>query len=70
VLAAEIGQLIELLDEAAITVTGLLTRAGVATAVRAAYDPWGHRQRRRRLELVSHSDPGIAPHTADTDREG
>jgi hypothetical protein len=64
VLAAEVGQLIELLDEAAITVTGLLTRAGVAAAVRAGYDPWGHRQRRRRLELVSRADPGIAPHTA------
>ena len=64
VLAAEVGQLIELLDEAAITVTGLLTRAGVAAAVRAGYDPWGHRQRRRRLELVSQSDPGIAAHTA------
>ena len=50
VLAGEVGQLIELLDEAAITVTGLLTRAGLAAAIRAGYDPWGHRQRQRQLE--------------------
>jgi hypothetical protein len=64
VLAAEVGQLIELLDQAAISVTGLLTRAGVAAAVRAGYDPWGHRQRQRQLEHTDLSDPGIAPHTA------
>jgi hypothetical protein len=64
VLAAEVGQLIELLDEASISVTGLLTRAGVAAAVRAGYDPWGHRQRQRQLEHTHHTDPGIAPHTA------
>jgi hypothetical protein len=64
VLAAEVGQLIELLDEAAITVTGLLTRAGLAAAIRAGYDPWGHRQRQRQLEHSPDSDPGIAPHTA------
>ena len=60
----EVGQLIELLDEAAITVTGLLTRAGLAAAVRAGYDPWGHRQRQRQLEHTPSRDPGIAPHTA------
>jgi len=64
VVAAEVGQLIELLDEAAITVTGLLTRAGLAAAVRAGYDPWGHRQRQRQLEHAGHPDPGIAVHTA------
>jgi hypothetical protein len=64
VLAAEVGQLIELLDEAAITVTGLLTRAGLAAAIRAGYDPWGHRQRQRQLEHTADADPGIAPHTA------
>ena len=36
VLAGEVGQLIELLDEAAITVTGVLTRGGLA-----ARDPRG-----------------------------
>ena len=64
VLAAEVGQLIELLDEASITVTGLLTRPGVAAAVRAGYDPWGHRQRQRQLEHTPLSDPGIESHTA------
>jgi hypothetical protein len=64
VLAAEVGQLIELLDEAAITVTGLLTRAGLAASVRAGYDPWGHRQRQRQLEHANKPDPGIASHTA------
>ncbi len=34
VLAGEVGQLIELLDQAAITVTGLLTRPGLAAAIR------------------------------------
>lgn len=64
VLAGEVGQMIELLDQAAITVTGLLTRNGVAAAIRAGYDPWGHRQRQRQLEYAVHRDPGIEPHTA------
>jgi hypothetical protein len=64
VLATETGQLIELLDEAGITVVGLLTRAGLAAAIRAGYDPWGHRQRQRQLDLHTQTDPGIAQHTA------
>jgi hypothetical protein len=47
VLAEELGQVIELLDGAGITVTGALTRRGVAAAVRNAYDPWGSQQRER-----------------------
>ena len=64
VLAGEIGQLIELLDEAGITVTGLLTRAGVAAAIRGGYDPWGHRHANASSTTPAHADPGIAPHTA------
>jgi hypothetical protein len=64
VLAAEIGQLIELLDTAAITVTGILTRRGLAAAIRDAYDPWGRRDRQRQLERGTPADEGIAPHTA------
>jgi hypothetical protein len=64
VLAAETGQLIELLDEAGITVTGLLTRAGLAAAIRGGYDPWGARARQRQLEHSPYEDPGIAAHTA------
>jgi len=63
VLAGEIGQLIELLDTAAITVTGALTRRGLALAIRDAYDPWGRRARQRQLERDT-VDEGIAPHTA------
>jgi hypothetical protein len=63
VLAAETGQLIELLDEADITVTGLLTRAGLSAAIRGGYDPWGQRARQRQLEAGA-GDPGIAAHTA------
>jgi hypothetical protein len=63
VLAGEVGQLIELLDEAAITVTGVLTRAGLAAAIRGGYDPWGQRQRQRQLDLHTQTAPGIAPHT-------
>jgi hypothetical protein len=63
VLASEVGQLIELLDEAAITVTGVLTRAGLAAAIRGGYDPWGDRQRQRQLDLHADADPGIAAHT-------
>jgi len=64
VLAGEIGQLIELLDTAAITVTGVLTRRGLAAAIRDAYDPWGRRTRQRQLERGALADEGIAPHTA------
>jgi hypothetical protein len=63
VLAGEIGQFIELLDTAAITVTGVLTRRGLAAVIRDAYDPWGRRARQRQLER-STIDEGIAPHTA------
>ena len=70
VLAAEVGQLIELLDQAAISVTGLLTRAGVAAAVRAGYDPWGHRQRQRQLEHTPHGRPGDRAAHRHTDRAG
>ena len=64
VLAGEIGQLIELLDQAAITVTGILTRRGLAATIRDAYDPWGRRDRQRQLERGASLDEGIAPHTA------
>lgn len=63
VLATEIGQLIELLDRAAITVTGILTRRGMAVTIRDAYDPWGRRARQRQLDRTV-ADEGIAPHTA------
>jgi hypothetical protein len=64
VLAEEIGQFIELLDTAAITVTGVLTRRGLAVAIRDAYDPWGRRARQRQLERSTIIDEGVAPHTA------
>lgn len=47
VLAAEVSQVAELLDAAGVTVTGVLTRRGAATAIRDAYDPWGRQQRER-----------------------
>ena len=47
VLADELGQVVDLLDAAGISVTGALTRRGVAAAVRNAYDPWGSQQRER-----------------------
>ena len=47
VLAGELGRLIELLDGAGITPTGVLTRRGLAVAIRDGYDPWGRRQRHR-----------------------
>ncbi|MDP9436293.1 MAG: type VII secretion protein EccE [Actinomycetota bacterium] len=47
VLAGEVGRIAELLDAAGIAVTGVLTRRGVAAAIRNAYDPWGRRQRQR-----------------------
>ena len=58
VLAGEIGQLIELLDAAAITVTGILTRRGLAATIRDAYDPWGRRDRQRQLERGASLDEG------------
>jgi hypothetical protein len=60
VLAGEVGRLIELLDGAGITPTGVLTRRGLAAAIRDGYDPWGRRQRVRDQD----PDAGIAPHTA------
>ena len=47
VLADELAQVIDLLDAAGISVTGALTRRGVAAAIRNAYDPWGRQQRDR-----------------------
>src|SRR3954447_13656963 len=47
VLANEVGQVADLLDAAGIAVTGVLTRRGLAAAIRNAYDPWGRQQRER-----------------------
>src|SRR4051794_15583341 len=58
VLAGEVGQIADLLDAAGITVTGVLTRRGLALAIRNAYDPWGRQQRGRG------GDDGIADFTA------
>jgi hypothetical protein len=58
VLADELHQVIDLLDSAGITVTGMLTRRGVAAAIRNSYDPWG-RQLRERI-----SPNGVAPMSA------
>jgi len=58
VLADELSQVIELLDSSGISVTGALTRRGVAAAVRNAYDPWG-RQQRERI-----SPDGVSPMSA------
>jgi hypothetical protein len=63
-IAAELGQLIELLDRAAIIPTGVLTRRGLAAQVRDAYDPWGRQGRSRQLDRTLLGDAGIAPHTA------
>jgi hypothetical protein len=62
VLAGEVGQLIDLLDAAGITPTGVLTRRGLAAVIRDSYDPWGRRQRHR----DPHPDPqpGVPAHTA------
>jgi hypothetical protein len=62
VLAGEVGRLIELLDGAGITPTGVLTRRGLATAIRDGYDPWGRRQRHR--DQDPDAERGAAPHTA------
>ncbi|MFI5003825.1 MAG: SCO6880 family protein [Solirubrobacterales bacterium] len=64
VLGGDLGQLIELLDRAAITPTGVLTRRGLAGQVRDAYDPWGRRARQRQLDRTLLGDTGVAPHTA------
>src|SRR4051794_8563081 len=58
VLAGEVGQIADLLDAAGIAVTGVLTRRGLALAIRNAYDPWGRQQRTRG------GDGGIADFTA------
>ena len=64
VLAGELGQLIELLDQAAIIPTGVLTRRGLAAQIRDAYDPWGRRSRQRELDRSPLRQTGVAPHTA------
>ena len=64
VLAGGIGQLIELLDSAAIIPTGVLTRRGLAAQIRDSYDPWGRRGRQRQLDRSLLGETGIAPHTA------
>ncbi len=64
VLAGELGQLIELLDRAAITPVGALTRRGLAAQIRDGYDPWGRQGRQRQLDRTRLADSGIAPHTA------
>src|ERR671910_290435 len=58
VLAGEVGQIADLLDAAGLAVTGVLTRRGLAVAIRNAYDPWGRQQRGRG------GDGGIADFTA------
>ncbi|MCA1698801.1 MAG: hypothetical protein LC790_07855, partial [Actinobacteria bacterium] len=58
VLAGEVGQIADLLDGAGIAVTGVLTRRGLAVAMRNAYDPWGRQQRGRG------NQDGIADFTA------
>ena len=63
VLAGEVGQLVELLDRVGIAVTGVLTRRGLAGAIRDAYDPWGRRGRHRHVERGASGD-GVAAHTA------
>lgn len=61
VLAGEAGQVADLLDNAGIAVTGVLTRRGIAAAVRDAYDPWGRQQRQR---AQGPDGDGIDPSTA------
>jgi hypothetical protein len=63
-IAAELGQLIELLDRAAVIPAGVLTCRGLAAQVRDAYDPWGRQGRSRQLDRTLLGDAGIAPHTA------
>ena len=64
VLAGEVGQLIELLDRAGIGVSGVLTRRGLAAAIRDAYDPWGRRGRQRQLDRSLLGEGGVAAHAA------
>jgi hypothetical protein len=64
VVAQELGQLVELLDSASIAVTGVLTRRGLACAIRDGYDPWGRRGRQRQLDRDLVGEAGVAPHTA------
>ena len=59
VLATEVGQIADLLDAAGIAVTGVLTRRGLAAAIRNAYDPWGRQHRERGT-----AGEGIADFTA------
>jgi hypothetical protein len=47
VLAAEVDHVVRLLEEASISVKGVLTRRGIAAAIRDGYDPWGRQQRER-----------------------
>jgi hypothetical protein len=63
-LGGELGQLVELLDGAGILVSGILTRRGLAGAIRDAYDPWGRRARQRQLDPTLPADGAIAAHTA------
>lgn len=64
VLAGELGGMIELLDRAGITPTGVLTRRGLAGQIRDSYDPWGSQGRHRQLDRTQTTSAGIAPHTA------
>ena len=65
VLAGEVGQLIELLDRAGITVTGVLTRAGFGGARSAtAMTRGGSASASANSIARSTVDAGIAPHTA------
>ena len=64
VLAGEVGQLIELLDEAAITVTGLLTRRASPRRSAPAMTPGGTASANANSSTGARRRPGIAPHTA------
>lgn len=46
-LATEVSQCVDLLEGAGVTVTGILTRRGAASAIRNGYDPWGRQERQR-----------------------
>ena len=64
VLAGEVGQVADLLDAAGIGVTGVLTRRGIAAAIRDAYYPWG-RQERQRSAWEGISDTTAGPMARD-----
>lgn len=64
VLAGEVGQISDLLDAAGIVVSGVLTRRGVAAAIRDAYDPWG-RQNRQRSDAEGVSETTAGPMARD-----